>query len=289
MTVSIYLERSKPFIGQDSGYREATYAIFGVPYDLTSSWRPGARYGPQRIREVSWMMELTPYNGEGDLTLAPFHDLGDLSVVHGLVKMCKRCMAVTSQVVRDGKVPVMMGGEHTFSLPTILACRPVKVLVLDAHLDLRESHLESRLNHATWLYRLFERTGALECAIVGARGFERSELEFAREYGVRVIKAKEVQERWREVRDDIRSFVSGGKGVYLSIDVDVLDPAFAPGVSTPEPGGIDVHTFLNLIGLVFAEAKLTGIDVVEVCPLFDNGQSSLIAAKAIVELLAASK
>lgn len=287
MDIDLYLVKGRPLMGAEHGYDSARYVVYGAPYDLTSSWRPGARYGPAAIREASLYLETRGYGGRGDALNIPVHDLGDLSELYSLRTMLKRSHRVARRVVQDGKVPVLLGGEHTFTLANALASGASRIIVFDAHLDLRSSYLDRKLCHATWLRLFSERRRDARLMVLGARGFEEEELDYAGKRGIRLISPLLIMSDAEEVEDEVRDFARGGERIYVSLDIDVLDPGHAPGVSTPEPGGIDPHRLYRLLRAA-CSSRVVGMDFVEVCPIFDNGQAAAYAAKALFEALISS-
>jgi agmatinase len=272
-----------PFGGFESSYESAEVAVIGVPLDLTSSHRTGSRFGPQRIREASFNLETyIPSAGVDVFEKLRISDLGDLCLPPNLEESGRMIEEEVRRVSGEGKLPLLLGGEHTL---TYFACRglkPDRVVYLDAHADLREEWLGQRLCHATVARRLLDFLPASKLTEVGVRSCSKEEEEFRRKCGV-VWRTCEELEHPEELARRILEESSGR--VYLSVDIDLLDPAFAPGVSCPEPGGISTSDLLKFLrGLEGIE--LCGVDVVEVCPPFDNGGASFAAARVIYEILA---
>jgi agmatinase len=252
----------------------------GIPLDLTSSFRPGCRFAPQKIREASFNLETyLPSAGVDVFEKLLISDLGDLCLPSDLEEAGIMIEEETSKVAKEGKLPILLGGEHTLTYFTCRALKPDCVLYLDAHADLRDEWLGKRLCHATVARRLLDFLPSKCLKQVGIRSCAKEEDEFRKKCGLQWY--SEIEE---EVAHEICEELSG-KRVYLSLDVDILDPAFAPGVSCPEPGGISTLQLLKFLRALKG-IKLCGVDVVEVCPPFDNGEAAFAAAKIIYEILA---
>jgi len=281
--LELYLSRSPSLFSSPKRYEEALFISYGFPFDLTSSFRPGSRFGPQAIRAASEGLE-SPFPGK----MLKLADLGDLHPTNSLRAALLRAKRVVRSVIVDGKVPIGLGGEHTLALASIWeACKGgCGLIVFDAHFDMRNSFLDTRINNATWLRRLLEKR-ELEVMVVGVRGYEVEEKRYAEERGIVYYTSADVEERFEEVAEEVEKFASKARKIYLSIDIDVLDPAYAPGVGDPEPCGISPPKLYALLRRACAK-ELAGVDVVEVNPLFDAGQSALHAARAVLEVLSAA-
>ncbi|MEM2282835.1 MAG: agmatinase [Candidatus Hadarchaeales archaeon] len=273
-----------PFGGFESTYESSQVAVMGVPLDLTSTYRSGSRFAPQRIREASFNLETyIPSAGADVFEKLQTSDLGDLWLPPDLQEAGKLIEGEVRRVLGDGKLPLLLGGEHTLTYFACRAARPDFVLYLDAHADLREEWAGQTLCHATVARRLLEFLPPTRLLLVGLRSLSREEMDFIRGTGLLPVYADRFSDPLqlgRKVKEEC-----SGK-VYLSLDMDLLDPAFAPGVSCPEPGGISTSQLLEFLrGL--RGVSLCGVDVVEVCPPFDSGNcASFAAARAIYELLA---
>lgn len=278
--LDFYLWRRPTLFSSYKEYEEASFAAYGFPIDLTSGFRPGSRFGPQAVREFSERLE-NPY-GESVLDLA---DLGDFPPTNSLRMALRRVWRVVHEIVGDGKIPVGIGGEHTMTLASASAtCQEgCGLMVFDAHFDMRDEYLDTRVNSATWLRRLLEKR-RLNVMVVGVRGFDVEERAYAEENGVTYYLSVDVESRFSLVADEIEDYVSRNHAVYLSIDIDVLDPAYAPGTTYPEPCGISPTRLYELLRIA-CKGKVIGLDVTEVNPLYDYGQSAIYAAKAILEVL----
>jgi len=270
-------------------------AVVGVPFDIGTSNRPGARFGPRGIRDESVL--LRPYNMA--TRAAPFDslridDTGDVaSSPYDLLIAVKAIEAHFGELLGHGVVTATMGGDHTVVLPILKAMAerhgPVGLVHVDAHTDVNDTMFGSKIAHGTPFRRAVE-AGVLDCERVvqiGVRGtgYEADDFDWSRRQGFRVVQAEECWHRSLEpLMDEVRDQVGGGP-VYLSFDIDGLDPAFAPGTGTPEVGGLTVPQALEVIrgcrGL-----ELVGCDVVEVAPIYDvSGTTSLVGANLLYEML----
>jgi agmatinase len=269
------------FAGCNSDYKSSRYVIFGVPYDATTTFRPGTREGPRAIREMSYNFETyMPSIGLnlGDLSIT---DLGDIDTGVLPDDMVRDVSEVTGDIIRDGKIPVMLGGEHSITAGAVRAVMPDCYLVCDAHLDLRDEFRGTKNNHGCTTHRVIDE-GIKDIIIVGARSGTQEQFELAR--SLMLFTADEIQKRgMKQVLEDILDAI-GKKRVYLSIDADVIDCCLTPGVGTPEPFGLAPRDIRDLIAAVAPRA--VAFDYVEVSP-FDNGQTAMVAAQMVREFIAA--
>ncbi len=268
--------------------REKTpYIVLGAPLDATATYRPGTRFGPQAIREASRNIEFYSFRSGVDMDDVGFHDLGDACIPENVKEALLTIEVTTKTSWRPGDVLIMLGGEHTVSRAAIEALRPDKVVVFDAHLDLRDEYLGSKDNHACTVRRLVESLGSENILLVGVRACCREEVEYAKQSGVKYITSYDVERMGvRETVKVIENFLREASRTYISIDLDVLDPAYAPGVGNPEPEGLTTMQLIDILAGITKE-NLVGVDVVELCPPYDNGSTAVAAAKIIVEVCAA--
>ena len=264
-----------------ASYDDARYVIVGVPFDNTTSYRPGTRLGPRAIREVTYNFE--PYVPAFDLDMGqvPLHDLGDLDVPVVPEEMVAEVESTVADLVRDGKFPVLLGGEHTLTIGAVRAVRPEWYVVLDAHLDLRSEYRGTRYNHAC-TNRIVHDEVTTNVAILGARSGDREQFEFARD--LLCVTADEVRrDGIHAVLDEVMTTI-GSRPVYLSVDADAIDSCLTPGLGTPEPFGL---THYDVRAVVERLAPLAvGFDYVEVCPV-DAGQTAAVAAELVRLFVAA--
>ncbi|HDR74060.1 MAG TPA: agmatinase [Methanoculleus sp.] len=268
------------FADADSSYEDARYVLFGVPYDGTTSFRAGTRDGPRAIRDVSYNFETYIADIGIDLAGVPMADMGDIEPWCLPEDVVAQVRTAASQLHRDGKVPIMLGGEHSVTVGAVQALKPDAFVVADAHLDLRTEYGNTPFNHACVTRRVAE-AGVDEVFIVGARSGTEEEYACARDlhlYSAGDVRSKGIG----AVIDDITTAVDG-RTVYLSIDADAIDCCLTPGLGTPEPFGI---THWDVRDLVRALApRAIGFDYVEVCPV-DAGQTAAVAARIIRDFIA---
>lgn len=268
--------------GCDTPYANADMVLFGAPFDSTASFRPGSRFAPGAMRMDSAALEsYSPYL-DADLSDIALHDAGDLSLSIGdTQRTLAQIRDFTSRIIKDKKRPVMLGGEHLVTLGAIEAIHTVHpgvcVIHFDAHTDLRDDYLGVRLSHATVMRRIWDELGDGRIFQFGIRSGTREE------FG------------WANGHVDMHRFDVSGLGqavqalsdkpVYVSLDLDVLDPSVLPGTGTPEPGGV---SFLELLDAVHAlrPLNIVGCDICELCPSCDSsGASTAAALKILRELL----
>ncbi|OXM83184.1 agmatinase [Paenibacillus rigui] len=273
------------FILSSDDYEASRAVIYGMPMDFTVSFRPGSRFGPTRIREVSiGLEEYSPYLDKS-LEEIKYFDAGDLLLPFG---NAARSLDIIGDYVRgllnDGKFPLGLGGEHLVSWPIfreVYAKYPDLAIVhFDAHADLREQYEGEPLSHSTPLRKAAELIGGKNVYQFGIRSGSREEFRYARE-NINFYPF-EVLEPLRKVLPEL-----AGRPIYLTIDIDVLDPSCAPGTGTAEAGGITSKELLGAIhAMAAANLNLVGADLVEVAPAYDpTEQTQIVAAKVIREIL----
>ncbi|MFD0960675.1 agmatinase [Paenibacillus chungangensis] len=273
------------FILSSEDYEASRAVIYGMPMDFTVSFRPGSRFGPPRVREVSiGLEEYSPYLDRSleDIT---YFDAGDLLLPFG---NAARSLEIIGEFVRgvlaDGKMPVGIGGEHLVSWPIfqeVYAKYPdLAIIHFDAHADLRESYEGEPLSHSTPLRKAAELMGGSNIYQFGIRSGSREEWQYARE-NIN-FHPYEVLEPLKRVLPEL-----AGRPVYLTIDIDVLDPSAAPGTGTAEAGGITSKELLEAVhAIARSEANVVGCDLVEVAPAYDpTEQTQIVASKVIREML----
>jgi agmatinase len=269
-------------------------ALIGVPFDGGTSYRPGARFGPRHVREQSAIIR--PYNPV--LDLAPFDrlrvaDYGDLSVNPlSIEDTFRRVTTGLAPVLEAGTIPMCVGGDHSILLPILRAIHathgPVALVQLDAHSDTWDQYWGMKYSHGTPVRRAIEEGLLLESHIlqIGLRGqlYDAHDMDFAREHDIHWIAAEDVHANGLSgVRKRLASFA--GRKTYLTLDIDVVDPAFAPGTGTPQVGGLSSVQVLDLVRAL-AGLDLVGCDLVEVSPPFDSAEiTSLLAANLLFEQL----
>ena len=266
-------------------YPSPRAVLLGAPLDTTVSFRPGSRFAPHAIREASYVLETYSPRLDRDLEDVALIDQGDVILPLGNVpKSLETIYAAAYPHLSAGRFLLTLGGEHLVSLPLIQAAHkvyPDLVLVhLDAHTDLRTSYQNERFSHATVIYHATALLGKGRVFSLGIRSGTKEEFAL---YGERLYGAPyEVYGKLPEVLNLIE-----GRPVYLTLDIDVLDPAYAPGTGTPEPDGITTHElFRSLYWLASHGVKVVSADLVEVLPAYDpSGRTSVLAAKIVREML----
>lgn len=265
-------------------YETSTAVILPVPYDSTSSYRAGTREGPRAIIAASRQVELFDEELLEDVSLRGIHTLGELIPdMRGPERMIERVCNVSKEILTDKKMLVTLGGEHSITLGVVQALAEkypdLSVLQIDAHLDMRESYEESIYNHACVMRRIFE-----ICSItqVGIRNFSHEEHIFIKAHNLKPFYALNMYKNngWY---DDVVAHL--GPNVYITIDLDGLDPSIMPSVSTPEPGGLGWYETLRLLKMVCGRKKIVGFDVMELCPNPTDISSDFTAAKLVYKLI----
>jgi len=275
------------FSGFPKPLKDARYVVLGVPYDHTSTYRSGSRFAPRAIREASLNIETYSLRTGIDIESVPIHDAGDLHVVDDFGVTVERLSKVTGEIFQSGKVPVCIGGEHSITLgPARSLDRSVGVVSFDAHGDLRNEYGGGKFSHATVLRRITEIVGPSNVLICGARAFCKEEIDFIAQNRIQYLTPWEIHgPAMGKAIDKVRNFVQGFKSSYVTIDMDALDPAYAPGVSNPEFDGISPDELLSLLSAA-ASQRVIGFDLVEVCPNYDSGATAVAAARLIFETIA---
>ena len=272
------------FIGCDGEYEDAGIVLFGAPFDSTTSFRPGTRFAGQSVRNDSYGLEIySPYQDKelpenvvydcGDLELA----IGSSEAVLGQIAECAR------QILGDGKLPFMIGGEHLVTLGSVRAAAEkypdLHIIHFDAHTDLRDEYLGEKLSHASVIRRAYDLVGDHRIYQFGIRSGERTEFYWAKEHTfLNKFNFNNLELAIKECQ---------GYPVYFTIDLDVLDPSVFPGTGTPEAGGVNFHELLDAI-IKVSSLNVVAMDINELSPIYDpSGASTAIACKILRELLLA--
>ena len=260
------------FPGATADREEAAYVVVGAPLDVSASFHPGARFGPDRIRHFAESFEdYHPKTGRHFTDLA-VHDAGDVRAWSDAAEYLEFLTGTLGDVVGGGAVPLLLGGEHTVSVAGARATEPDVFVCLDAHLDLREAYDGDEWSHATVTHHAL--SIADEAVVLGARSGSETEWERAGAADVTVVPPEDVAD-WKPAFDD-------DARLYLSVDVDAADPSVAPGTGTMEPFGLASREMRRIVGTVAPSA--IGFDVVEVTDR-DDGQAAVLAAKLLREFV----
>ena len=273
------------FIACDSEYDDAKIVLFGAGFDGTTSFRPGTRFAPSAIRNESFGIETySPYQDK-DMTDYSYFDSGDLELPFGSVKRTLADIAGRAEnILTDGKLPLMIGGEHLVTLGSVMAVSDkypdLYIIHFDAHADLRDDYLGQKLSHACVLRRCHEIVGDGHIFQFGIRSGDREEFRFADEHtSMHMFSFEGLEETVNKLR---------GKNVYFTLDLDVLDPSIFPGTGTPEAGGVTFEELRKAVTLVCSKLNIVGCDVNELSPCYDqSGVSTAVACKIIREMLLA--
>ncbi len=266
------------FISANASFEQSKIVILGCPYDGSASFRPGARFGPSAIRRASWGIEtFSPYFGR-DLNQLTVHDMGDLELPLGEKKASLGSIRKALRtILSKKKFPILLGGDHLITLSIveeILRVYPHLYLIqIDAHMDLREDYLGEALSHSTVMRRVVDHLDEGRLFQVGIRSGTEEEFKLA----------KKIKSIVPFDRGSLRSMVRRlrNQPVYISLDLDVIDPSLLPGVGTPEPGGFTFERFLSLLKEL-QPLHVIGFDMVELTPDYDPTQVSSITASVLL-------
>ena len=282
----LFVSPSPVFTGSQEPFEAAKYVILGVPFDVTSTYRSGAKFAPLAIRDASQNVECYSFRTGVDVEDLKTHDLGDLHVAGDVELTLGRLALVAQDLFDDGKIPVFIGGEHTITLGVARSLgKNVAVVSFDAHLDLRDDYLGLTVSHTTFMRRINEDVKPAKILEIGTRAVCKEELDYAKEAGIDILTAHQIRKDGvKETAETIKDALKGYEKVYVSIDMDVLDPAYVPAVPNPEPEGLDTVTLLDILEAV-CDRRVIGFDVVEVAPHYDQGLTAIQATKVIFEVL----
>ncbi|PMP61206.1 MAG: agmatinase [Caldimicrobium thiodismutans] len=266
---------------------KARVALIPVPFELTTTWLKGTKEAPFEILKVSAQLEFF----DEETRSSPQEDLGFYTYpleefplnVH---KALEKIEDLTHRALKEKFFPILVGGEHTITYGAVKALKAyypdLKVLHLDAHLDFRKTYLEDEFNHATVLRKIYELS--IPTLSVGIRAISKEEFEEAEFLGLSIIYSYEIYNSFERVLKKIEEFLKEGS-IYLTLDMDVLDPSLAPGVGTPEPGGLLWFQILEILKRV-SQAKIVGLDIVETRPISGYPFTEFLAAKIIYKFSA---
>jgi len=266
------------YISANASFERSGGVILGCPYDGSASFRPGARFGPSAIRRASWGIEtFSPYF-QRDLTHCSIHDMGDLELPLGEKKVSLELIRMALRRILSGKkFPILLGGDHLITLPVIEEIlkihRRLHILQIDAHADLRDDYLGESLCHSTVMRRVIERLGENRLFQIGIRSGTEEEFKLAKKMrSIVSLDRGSLSSMIRRLRN---------QPVYITLDLDVMDPSLLPGVGTPEPGGFTFHEFISLLKRL-QTLHVIGFDIVELTPDYDPTQISSVTASVIL-------
>ncbi|HML03504.1 MAG TPA: agmatinase [Candidatus Bathyarchaeia archaeon] len=282
----LYVSQGPFFSGLQASFKLADYVILGVPFDVTSTYRTGARFGPLAIRETSLNLETYSFRTSLDVEKLKLHDLGDLHVTSETDETMKRLALVVKDIVDSRKIPVLIGGEHTITLGAVKGLSTkAAVISFDAHLDLRNEYMNLKTSHTTFMRRINEQAAPQVIIEIGTRAVCQEELMYAKKAGVKFFTTQQIRkDGTAKTVSAVEKILGDCKSVYLTIDMDVFDPAFAPAVQNPEPDGLSPEVFFDLLEGV-CDNRVIALDLVEVCPHYDSGATAALAVKTLFEAL----
>jgi agmatinase len=285
----LYISQTNVFGGVHKPLRKAKYVIFGVPFDVTSTYRTGARFGPNSVRQASLNIETYSFRSGVDVEDLALHDLGDLHVSTSPKRTVDMLKLVVEDLLDVKKVPVAIGGEHTITLGVLKGlgdkAKDTAVVSFDAHLDVRKEYQGLTLSHTTFMRVINEDVKPAKIIEVGTRAVSKEELAYTEQAGMDFFTSQQIRKEGatqtiQRLKEELASY----KRLYLTVDLDVLDPAFAPAVQNPEPDGLETHMLLDVL-CALCDKRVVGFDVVELAPVYDQGISATAAAKVIFEML----
>jgi len=287
--LELFTSQTNVFSGLQKPFEKAKYVVFGVPFDATSTYRTGARFAPNAIRQASLNIETYSFRSGLDVEDLALHDAGDLHVSTDAQKTVDMTRLVVEAILAAGKMPVALGGEHTITLGVAkgLGARAAKTAIVsfDAHLDLRCEFLGSTLSHTTFMQLISEEVKPAKIVEVGTRSACKEELAYAKKAGVEFFTSQQIIKQGSMlIAEQLKEKLLPYENLYLTVDMDVLDPAFAPAVQNPEPEGITTTDLLDL-ACALCDKRVLGFDVLEIAPIYDQGVSAVVAAKVMFEML----
>ncbi len=287
--LELFTSQTNVFSGMQKTFEEAKYVIFGVPFDATSTYRTGARFGPNAIRQASLNIETYSFRSGIDLEDLSLYDAGDLHISADAQQTNDMTKRVVEDILAAGKVPVALGGEHTITLGIAQGlgerAKETAFVSFDAHLDLREEFLGLTYSHTTFMQLINEQLKPAKIIEVGTRSACQDELAYAKKAGVDFFTSQQIIRQGAEpIIAQLKEKLEPYENVYLTVDMDVLDPAFAPAVQNPEAEGINTTALLD-IACALCDKRVAGFDVLEITPAYDMGTSAVVAARVLFEML----
>ncbi len=285
----LFVSPSNVFSGFQTPLDKADYVILGVPFDVTSTYRTGARFGPTAIRQASLNIETYSFRTGIDVEDIKIHDLGDLHVSTDTAKTLEMLQLVIKDILKTGKIPITIGGEHTITYGIAKAlgktASKTAIVSFDAHLDLRNEYSGLKMSHTTFMRRTNEEVKPAKIIEIGTRAVCREELKYAKEAGIEFFTTQYVRKEGTDhVTKQLREKLEKYENVYVSVDMDILDPAFVPAVQNPEGDGLEMHYLLDILNSI-CDKRVVGFDVLEIAPDYDRGVSAVQAARVIFEML----
>ena len=287
--LELYTSQTNVFAGIQKSFEKANYIIFGVPFDATSTYRSGARFGPNAIRQASLNIETYSFRSGMDLEDLALYDSGDVNVSLDAKETVELTKLVVKDILAVGKMPVVLAGEHTATLGIAkgLGKRAAKTAIVsfDAHLDLRTEFMGLTLSHTTFMHLISKQVKPAKIIEVGTRSVCKEELTFAKKAKVDFFTSQQIiKQSSEQVVEELKKKLEPYENVYLTVDMDVLDPAYVPAVQNPEPEGISPTALLDIV-CAMCDKRVIGFDLLEISPSYDQGISATVAAKIAFEML----
>ncbi len=287
--LELFASQQNVFGGIQKPFDKARYVVFGVPFDATSTYRTGARFMPNAVRQASLNIESFSFRAGIDVEDLPLHDAGDLYVSTDPKKTMDMTKLVVEEIVVAGKMPIAIGGEHTITLGILKGfgekAKKTAVVSFDAHLDLRKEYSGLKLSHTTFMRLINEEVKPAKIIEVGTRSVCKEELAYARKAGIEFFTSQQIRQEGAEgVIAQLKHKLEPYENIYLSVDMDILDPAYAPAVQNPEADGISTSKLLDIV-CALCDKRVVGFDCVEIAPVYDQGISAIAAAKVMFEML----
>ncbi len=286
MTTNFPNDTPSYFADAESSFDESDIVIFGVCFDKTASFRSGARFGADAIRKASWNFESFNFRTGVDLQDKKIHDYGNLNFESDadVNYVIEQVQSFAHSIIEKDKIPVLLGGEHSLSAAVVQSfAKNIGVLSLDAHADFRNQYQEERYNHACTLRRMADHVGDENIFLCGLRSAGREEYTELKNHRIPFIDAYTFHELSNEKIIDKITSSFNNQPIYLTIDIDVFDPAYAPGTGTPEPFGLNPIDVLSIIDTL--SPQIIGFDIMEVNPHFDHGETAFLGAKLTRHIL----
>lgn len=270
----------KPFSESTFDYQNAQIILLGIPLDITVSFRPGTRFAPSAIRELSWHLEDYSYLTNENILDVPFFDIGDLFLSGNLENNIREIKSAIAEILNHKKIPLSIGGEHLITFPVVQAMNEtypdLHVIVFDAHTDLSDGYKKMQLSHSNVMRLIYDTIGNNKLFIFGTRTGTREDKQFFKN---RI--GSSYEQPSNELIEKLKD-----KPVYISIDVDVLDPSVAPGVTAPELMGWRYEELHGVLRRFTEFNKIVGVDITEISPHYDpSGITTLIGARIVRETM----
>jgi agmatinase len=282
LTYSEFFSADDPLVGSKDT-ENPVLTVFGVPYDGSTSYRPGTRFGPNAIRSAFLNIEAYYKTLDVDVEKLPLRDLGNVARFIDPKETTQMVSKLTGELFEDKQRFCMLGGEHSITFGSYSSApKESALIVFDAHFDLREEWEGSIFSHACFLRRVVEKRNPSLVAHIGGRAATKEEWSLSKKLGL-VVGPQDAESP--DSQRLFQKFLERFRKVYVTIDIDALDPAYAPGTGTPEPGGISTATLLKYL-YYLGGTELLAFDIVEVSPPYDNGATAMAAARFMNELTA---